>query len=141
AGHTAIAVGEVRSPAGGAGVLRECAAKALVTWTLRTHYSWTTIVCGFKVRFNKGWDKAHMSYKKIIYPLLVHLMFAIPVFFWSKFIQTFGLSVLHQAVVISYKVFGVGIWLSFAWFVANCMDLFIWGKLVEPKIGSRFLAF
>ncbi len=78
-----------------------------------------------------------MSYKKIIYPLLVHLTFAIPVFFWPNFIQTFGLPVLHQAVAISYKVFGVGIWLSFAWFISNCMDLFIWGKIVEPKLGSR----
>ncbi len=78
-----------------------------------------------------------MTYKKIIYSFLVLIMFAIPVLFWPNFIQSFGSPVWHQAIAISYKVFGVGIWLSLAWFVSSCIDFFIWGKIVEPRIGSR----
>ena len=78
-----------------------------------------------------------MSSRKMIYSLLVLIMFAIPVFFWPHFIDSIGLPVWHQAVAISYKVFGVGIWLSLAWFLSSCIDFFIWGKIVEPKIGSR----
>ena len=87
--------------------------------------------------WKNGGGRSNMSYKKIIYSFLVLHMFAIPVFFWSDFIQTFGLPVWHQALSISYKVFGVGVWLSLAWFISSCIDFFIWGKIVEPKIGSR----
>jgi len=64
-------------------------------------------------------------------------MFAIPVFFWPHFIESFGLPVWHHTIAVSYKVFGVGIWLSFAWFISSCIDFFIWGQIVEPKIGAR----
>ena len=78
-----------------------------------------------------------MSYKKIIYSFFVLIMFAIPVFFWPHFIESIGLPIWHQAIAIIYKIFGVGIWLSFAWFISCCIDFFIWEKMVEPKIGAR----